>query len=131
MQILDYPRPAYESLSSAPVLIDMPQGQDEETPLDEEPVPPPVLFADLSDVEDDIDLRPHTISLPEPDQLRCIQSRPVSRIFTVTSGIDLCASYQGTTFISISRGGVDVREVRASREDYVRFRELINLSDNC
>jgi len=119
-----HPRLAYESPSSAPVLIDMPQGQDEETPLDEDPVPPPVLFADLSDVEDDTDLRPHTISLPEPDLLRCIQSYPVS---TVSTGIDLCASYQGTTFTSISRGGVDVREVRASREDYVRFREVINL----
>ena len=70
------PRPAYESPSTAPVLTDMPQGQDEETPLDEEPVPPPVLFADLSDVEDDTDLRPHTISLLEPDQLRCIQVPP-------------------------------------------------------
>jgi hypothetical protein len=96
-----------ESPSSAPVLIDMPQGQDEETPLDEDPVSPPVLFADLSDVEDDTDLCPHTISLPEPDQLRCIQSRPIS------AGIDLYASYQGTTFTSISRDGVDVREVRS------------------
>ena len=51
-----YPRPAYESPSSAPVLIDILQGQDEE------PVPPHVLFADLSDVEDDTDLRPHTIN---------------------------------------------------------------------
>jgi hypothetical protein len=53
-------------LAPHPVLIDIPQGQDEETLLDEEPVPPPVLFADLSDVEDDTDLRPHTISRPAP-----------------------------------------------------------------